>query len=184
MARFGTKSNSSSPALVKEFPLHGSNNKDMTPKDDNEETRRIRQTLQRWQTYASVSAVDALESTAETPDASLSPRRVRKVVGGGTVPVSPMSVRKPPSSYRPMLPPPPPSPRYCPAPDSPHSPTHGGFVRNQRRLSISSTRICANLASPISNTTTTTTTNRRSVMATMRGQSARGLSCRHLLVTD
>jgi hypothetical protein len=176
MARFDTKS-ISSPALVQDIPLYGSNNKAMTPKDDNEETRRIRQTLQRWQTSA--SAVDALESTVATPDASLSPRRVRKVVGGGgatTVPISPMSVRKPSPSYRPMLPSPSPSPRYCPAPDSPHN-HHGGFVRNQRRLSISSTRICANLASPISNTTT----NRRSVMATMRGQSARGLSCRHLL---
>jgi hypothetical protein len=176
MARSDTKSNTS-PALVKDIPVHGTSNKAMmSPKGDDEETRRIRQTLQRWQTFA--SAVEVMESatTAETTPAS--PRRVRKVVGGGG-PNSPMSARKPqPPLSRPMLPPPSPRPPR-PSCDSPKNHQNGGFVRNQRRLSISSTRICANLASPISNST-----DRRSVMATMRGQSARGLSCRNLLVTD
>jgi hypothetical protein len=172
MARSDTQSNS--PALVRDTPAHGSNTKTITPKGDNEETRRIRQTLHRWHTFA--SAFDSVESTETSSTASLSPRRVRKVVGGGAaaVSVSPMSARKPPpASSRPMLPP----PSHRPNNASGDSPS--GFVRNQRRLSISSTRICANLASPIS-----TSTDRRSAMATMHGQSARGLSCCNLLVTD
>jgi hypothetical protein len=66
MARSDTKSNS--PALVRDTPAHGSNTKTMTPKGDNEETRCIRQTLQRWQTFA--SAVEPVESTETTPQVS------------------------------------------------------------------------------------------------------------------